>query len=81
MRYELLRKRLEKSPCKIGEIADAIGVTAEELMDKLEGSAPLYVFDVYVICSALNINTTEDKLKFFYPERPKSGTRKGARST
>ena len=85
MRYELLKKRLEKSPLKIEEIADNIGVTAEELMDKLEGRAPLYVYDVYVICSALNISTTEEKLKFFYPERPKSGTkggtRKGARST
>ena len=77
MRYELLEKKIKKSSGGLTKTAEAIGITAEELMDKLEGRAPLYVYDVYVICSTLNISTTEEKLKFFYPKRPKSGTKEG----
>ena len=81
MRYELLEKKIKKSSGGLTKTAEAIGITAEELMDKLEGRAPLYVYDVYAICAFLNINDTEERLKFFYPKRPKNGTRKGARST
>lgn len=75
MRYELLEKKIKKSSGGLTKTAEAIGVTAKELQDKLDGVTPLYVYDAYAICAFLNINDTEERLKFFYPERPKNGTK------
>ena len=75
MEYELLKKKLSEKENGIAVTAAVIGVTECELELKLEGKIPLYAHEADAICKHLRIKSLDDRLSFFYPERPKSGTK------
>lgn len=81
MKYADLEKMIKKEKDGIKRTAEYIGVTEQKLMDKLKGRCPLFVSEVYMICALFNIQNPQEKQNFFYPKRPKSGTKKGVRST
>ena len=76
MKYTLLRKKIEKKEDGMLKIAEAIGVTEKILSRKLKGEIPLMADEVFLIAKALNIVALKDRLAFFYPKRPKSGTKR-----
>ena len=81
MKYTELEKMIKKEKNGIKKTAEFIGITEQKLMDKLMGRCPLFVSEAYMICSLFNIQNSQEKQKFFYPKHPKSGTKKGVKST
>lgn len=76
MKYTLLRKKIEKEKDGMLKVAESIGVTEEMLRRKLMGEAPFMAYEVFLISRELNIVSLKDRLAFFYPKRPKSGTKR-----
>ena len=75
MQYEALKRKINEHEGGMKRAAENIGVSAETLGLKLSGGLPMYAFEVQSLCDFLGINTLSEKLYFFYPQRPRNGTK------
>ena len=75
MQYEELKRKINREYGGVKKAAKNMGMSAKTLDLKLNGRILFDAFEVCELCRLLGISRTEEKLYFFYPPRPKNGTK------
>lgn len=73
--YLRLLERIVYKNLSIDEIAEKVEIGGRELRKKLIGLRPLYHDEAELIAKVLDLNSSEEKIYFFYPSIPKMGQR------
>lgn len=63
---KLLNERISQSGLKIGYIANAVGISRQQLWKKVNNLRPFNQIEIEALCNILNITALRDKEAIFF---------------
>lgn len=62
----LLKNKIENSGLKVGFIAQAVGISRQQLWKKVNNQVPFNQYEIEALCNVLRITALRDKEAIFF---------------